>query len=98
VKGRFVNRPLLEEGVPNMAMERTKLTTPEFLEWSERPENRDRLFELIDGEVIEKVASFTLSKIAGWILTYINMYMMKNPIGYVTGADGRMNCLAWMTP
>jgi Uma2 family endonuclease len=71
-----------------MAMERIKLTTSEFLEWSERPENRDRLFELIDGEVIEKVASFTPSRLAMRIGRFIGNYLDKNPIGYVTGADG----------
>lgn len=71
-----------------MAMERTKLTTSQFLEWSERPENRDRLFELIDGEVIEKVASFTPSRIAMRIGRFVGNYLDENPIGYVTGADG----------
>lgn len=71
-----------------MAVERTKLTTAQFLQWSEHPENRDRLFELIDGEIIEKVASFKPSHIAGWILTDINIYLRRNPIGYTTGADG----------
>jgi Uma2 family endonuclease len=29
-----------------------------------------------------------VSAIAGWILTYINIYLLKNPIGYASGADG----------
>jgi Uma2 family endonuclease len=71
-----------------MALERTKLTTAQFLEWSERPENREHLFELIDGEVVEKVGSFEPSFIAGWILTFLNLYLLRNSIGYATGADG----------
>jgi Uma2 family endonuclease len=52
------------------------------------PEHRERLFELIDGEIVEKMGSFTPSRIAAWIATFINIYLMQNPIGYVTGADG----------
>ncbi|MCK6578662.1 MAG: Uma2 family endonuclease [Anaerolineae bacterium] len=71
-----------------MVIREQRYTLEAFHAFSQRPENRDRLFELIDGEVVEKVASFIPSRIAGWISTYINMYLLKHPIGYVTGADG----------
>ena len=51
-------------------------------------ENQERLFELIEGEIVEKMGSFTPSYLAAWIITFINMYLMAHPIGYVTGADG----------
>jgi Uma2 family endonuclease len=44
--------------------------------------------ELVEGEIVEKMPSFTPSQIAGIILTYINLFLFQNPIGYVTGADG----------
>lgn len=71
-----------------MVIREQRYTLEAFHAFSQRPENRDRLFELIDGEVVEKVESFIPSRIAGWISTYINMYLLRNPIGYVTGADG----------
>jgi Uma2 family endonuclease len=59
-----------------------------FRAFASLPENRGRLFELIDGEIVEKMGSFTPSYLAAWIATFINLYLMQNPIGYVTGADG----------
>ncbi|MBC8099765.1 MAG: Uma2 family endonuclease [Armatimonadetes bacterium] len=64
------------------------MTIEAFWDWCELPENAERLFELIDGEIIEKMPSFEPSHIAGWILTYINLYLLQNPIGRVSGADG----------
>src|SRR5436190_320761 len=68
-----------------MAVEKTRYTVGDFLKWSQQQES---LFELIDGEIVEKVGSFTPSRIAALILTYLNMYLFQHPIGFVTGADG----------
>jgi len=55
----------------------------------DRPENRDRLFELIDGAFVEKeMGSYLPSYIAFLIGTYVNFYLFSNPIGRITGADG----------
>jgi Uma2 family endonuclease len=59
-----------------------------FRAFTALPENRGRLFELIEGEIVEKMGSFTPSYLAAWIITFINMYLMAHPIGFVTGADG----------
>lgn len=71
-----------------MVVREHRYTLAEFHEFSERPENKKRLFELINGEIVEKVGSFVPSEIAGWILTFINMYLLENKIGHTTGADG----------
>lgn len=64
------------------------MTSAAFLEWAERPENRDRLFELIDGEIVEKVGSFEPSQIAMLVGFFINLYLREHRLGYVTGPDG----------
>lgn len=71
-----------------MVVREQQLTVAEFLAFCEEPENKDRLFELIDGEVIEKVGSFTPSRIAVRIGTKLNIFLDTNDLGYVTGADG----------
>ncbi|MFQ3646156.1 MAG: Uma2 family endonuclease [Anaerolineae bacterium] len=52
------------------------------------PANRDRLFELIDGEFVEKMPSYMPSYIAGLILTYLNIYLFQHPLGRASGVDG----------
>ena len=48
--------------------EKTRLhTVDEFDEFVARPENRDRLFELINGEIVEKVPTQT----RGFIITSV---------------------------
>ena len=64
------------------------VTANEFYEFITRPENIERNFELIAGEIVEKMASFTPSRIAARISHKISSYLDQNDIGYVTGADG----------
>jgi len=65
-----------------------KMTSAEFLEWKERPENRERLYELIDGEIVEKVGSFLPASIAATIIFYLKLYLQSHPIGHVTSSEG----------
>jgi Uma2 family endonuclease len=69
-----------------MALREKLYTLDEFHAFVERPENNNRLFELINGEIVEKVTSFTPSKIAARIVRFIGNF--SDGIGYVTGADG----------
>lgn len=79
-----------------MTIEQKHYTLEDLHEFEDLPENRDRLFELIDGRIVEKnsdaegivTPSFLPSYYAGRILTKINIYLDKNPIGYISGADG----------
>jgi Uma2 family endonuclease len=63
-------------------------TLEQFEQFIAQPENENRLFELINGEIVEKVASFKPSRLAMRIGYFFTGYLMTNPIGYVTGADG----------
>jgi Uma2 family endonuclease len=72
-----------------MAVPKPKLMTiAEFEQFTARSENADRLFELINGEIVEKVASFKPSRIAACILRYVDTFVDEHNLGYVTGADG----------
>ncbi len=49
----------------------------------------DRDFELSEGKLIEVSPSGKkASNVGGLVLTFINMYLLENPIGETTGADG----------
>lgn len=63
-------------------------TSGEFSEVAALPENADRILELIGGEIVEKMPSFTPSRIAMLIGHYILQYVLQHGTGYVTGADG----------
>lgn len=71
-----------------MTVQERRYSLDEFHAFTARRDNRDRLFELIDGEIVEKVASFTPSKLAMDIGFELNLYLRQHPIGFVTGADG----------
>ena len=71
-----------------MVIHERRYTLDEFHAFAELPENRDRLFELINGEIVEKMASFTPSRIAMGIGTFLNNHVIPRDLGYVTGADG----------
>ncbi len=71
-----------------MAVDKQLLTLDEYHAFIDRPENQDRIFELIDGEIVEKMPSFTPSRIAGRISHRFNAYLDDHDIGYVTGEAG----------
>lgn len=60
-----------------------KITVAEFESFLRQPENRDHLYELIDGEIIEKVTTQQHSVIAGFLIIEIGLYLRQNPIGRV---------------
>jgi Uma2 family endonuclease len=47
-----------------------------------------RLFELVDGVLVEKCMGFWESYLAGLILTALNTWVIPRHLGIVTGADG----------
>ncbi len=63
-----------------------QLTLEEFHIFCEQSENRDKLFELIDGDKVQKVPSFKPSQIAMRIGWFVGNF--SDDFGYVTGADG----------
>jgi Uma2 family endonuclease len=50
-----------------------RISLDDYLAFVSQPENAQRTFELIDGEFVEKMPSYTPSYIAGLILTYLNL-------------------------
>ncbi|MBX3085285.1 MAG: Uma2 family endonuclease [Anaerolineae bacterium] len=68
--------------------EKTTYTIAEYQRLMEQSENTDRIVELIDGELVEKMPSFTPSKIAAEIIFAIKLFLRENPIGYVTTEGG----------
>ncbi|MCC7208543.1 MAG: Uma2 family endonuclease [Anaerolineae bacterium] len=72
----------------NMAIRDRAMTSAEFLEYAALPENADRILELIDGEIVEKMVGYKSSRAAADILTALNTFVSKRRLGGVTGADG----------
>lgn len=67
----------------------TGLSIADYADFCALPENAGRIFELVDGEPIEKeMPSFIPSQISIFIAYFIMGYLQKNPIGYVTGEQG----------
>ncbi len=66
----------------------TRMSVEMFDEFIRQPENIDREFEYIGGEVVEVVSNPKSSKTAGLILIAFGIYLRENDIGHVTGADG----------
>ncbi|NLX10966.1 MAG: Uma2 family endonuclease [Chloroflexi bacterium] len=72
-----------------MAVHIQHITVEEFDEFVTLPENAERLFEYIGGEVVEGVSNQQSSAIAYRLGLLVGMYLLQNNIGMVgTGADG----------
>jgi len=63
-------------------------TIEEFDAFVMLPENHEHSFEYIGGEIVEVVSNPLSSKIASLVGTYMGVYLLKNDIGHLTGADG----------
>jgi hypothetical protein len=63
-------------------------TVEEFEAFVNLPENADKNFEFIGGETVEVPTNMLCSMIAGIFLTYINLFVLQENLGIVTGADG----------
>lgn len=66
-----------------MAVQKQAYSVAQFEEFIARPENEDRLFELIDGEIVEKGVTQLHGIVAGNIATHLNIYIWQNSIGRV---------------
>lgn len=60
-----------------------KVTAQEFEAFVTRPENSDRLFELNDGEIVEKMPTEEHGYLAAILIAKIFNYLEINPIGRV---------------
>lgn len=64
------------------------MTAETFHEWITIPENTDKSFELIAGELYEMVSTWNSSEIAMLIGSFVTQYVLREGLGKVTGADG----------
>lgn len=64
-----------------MAIQERRYTVSEFEAFIAREENKHRLFELINGEIVEKMPTREHGIIAGNGITELNIYLRQNPIG-----------------
>ena len=72
-----------------MVIQTRLITGDEFDRFVTLPENANRNFELIAGEIIEKMVSHPRSsKIALWMMGKVSDFVDKHDLGHVTGADG----------
>ena len=70
-------------------MVRTRHTTiEEFERFIMLPENEERRFEYIEGDVVEVVSNSYSSEVAANILIVLGVYVKSKKSGHITGADG----------
>ncbi len=53
----------------------------------------DRLCELVEGVLVEKVKGYHESKLAVWIAHLLQLYLDENDLGEVAGADGTLRLM-----
>lgn len=67
----------------------TRLSAAEFDVFAALPENTDRLLELLDEEIIEKIpAGRKSSRTSSTIVAYVTLHVNQNHLGEVTDAQG----------
>ncbi|MEO8612265.1 MAG: Uma2 family endonuclease [Chloroflexota bacterium] len=71
-----------------MALQIEHLPVEEFDKFALLPENADKLYEYIGGEIVEVVSNNLSSEIAGLILMFVGLFVRQHDLGRVTGADG----------
>lgn len=72
-----------------MTLQEHVVTLEEFDQFVNRPENADRLFELIAGRIVEVPSNPTVSRYATRIATRLQVFVDDNgERGYVTGEAG----------
>ena len=72
-----------------MVAQTRQSTVEEFEQFVALPENADRLFEYIGGEIVEMVSNSYSSEIAFNVGFFIKWYLRERSIGgRITGADG----------
>ncbi len=66
----------------------TRVTVAEFEAFCDLPENLDRDFQLIAGEIVEMPSNFKASKTSMLIGHYLLAYVLEHELGHVTGEAG----------
>jgi Uma2 family endonuclease len=72
-----------------IALSPSRSNAAEFDHYAQLPENQALLLEFVAGEIIQKMPSNPFSAyIAGRFILFFGMYLLQNPIGYVTASEG----------
>jgi Uma2 family endonuclease len=71
-----------------MAVQKKLYTVAEFERFVELPENRNRLFEFIDGDIIEVPSNAYSSEIAAQFIRFLGNFVYPRRLGHVTGEHG----------
>lgn len=72
-----------------MVVTQQLMTVTEFEEFVQRPENRERAWELINGVPVEMPSSSKRNTVVAMrVGAYISFFVIQHDLGYVTGADG----------
>ena len=71
-----------------MTLQERFITVEKFERFVNLPENADRLFEFIGGEIIEVPSNPKSSKFATKLSTYMGMYLLDHDLGHLTGEAG----------
>ena len=71
-----------------MVLDKKRISVEEFEDFVDLPQNDDKLFEYIGGEIFEVPSNPYSSKISARITTYLGMYLLQNDIGHLTGEAG----------
>jgi len=72
-----------------MVLRQNAITAEQFDVFILKPENVDKTFELIAGELVEKMPSNAyVSKIAAQLIILIGMYLRNHDLGHITGEGG----------
>ena len=69
-----------------MAVTTQPITVEEFERLAVEPENADRRLEFVGGEISEVVSNSYSSLVAARINGFLFVYLLHNPIGYLTGS------------
>ncbi len=71
-----------------MVLRTQPITKTEFERFVMLPENRDRNFEFIAGEIVEVVSNNKSSRKAAKLIIYVGSHILTHHLGRMTGADG----------
>lgn len=71
-----------------MVLQKKLLTVEDFEAFTELPENEDRLFEYIGGEIVEVPSNPSASWYSARVIGYFFLHLLSHNIGYVTGEAG----------
>jgi Uma2 family endonuclease len=71
-----------------MVIQTIQATVEAFDEFVGRPENSDKLFEFIGGEIVEVVSNPYASKLGARMGGLLSNYLDEHDLGHLTGADG----------